>query len=118
MTYPALFLVAALLWVPALAVFASPFIVSDATTTPDITHCAFWLDAAPKQVIDAPKDANGRAYCKLDISTIAPGSHTVTAAFVRTSDVWGTEEGPKSVPFGFSRPAGVTVSPSSLKLSQ
>ena len=114
MTYPILFLVSVLLWVPALAVFASPLIVSDPTTVTSITHCAWYLDSTPRQLVPAPKDANNRPYCSLDIEGISVGTHSVSAAFVRMDEVWGAAEGPKSSLFTFPRPAGVTASPSGL----
>ena len=116
MLYTKLFLVSVLLWVPALAAFASPFVVSDPTTTAGITHCAWYLDSTPRQLVPAPKDSSNRPYCSLDIEGISVGSHSVTAAFVRTDEIWGTEEGPKSSPLVFQRPAGVTVSPSRLTI--
>ena len=107
-------MVTALLPVVALA---GPSIVSDPTKRTDITHCAWYMDAAPRQLVAAPKNAAGQPYCKLYIATIAAGAHSVTAAFVIIDPLWGEREGPKSDPFTFSRPAapskpsGLTVVP-------
>ena len=116
MSYTKLFLVSVILWIPALAVFASPLVVSDPTTTAGITHCAWYLDSTPKQLVPAPKDANNRPYCELDIESVSVGAHSVTAAFVIQDSVWGDQEGPKSSPLAFTRPAGVTSSPSRLTI--
>lgn len=97
-----------------LPALAAPFIVSDATVTTTITHCAWYIDAA-RTLVAAPKDATGKPYCKVDVVDMIVGAHTIQAAFVITSD-WGSEEGPKSLPFALTRPAAPTSSPSGLKL--
>jgi hypothetical protein len=99
------------------AALGAPNIVSDPTTVTAVTHCAWYMDATPRQLVVAPKDSSGKPYCKLDVAAIATGAHSVTAAFVVDDPVWGTQEGPKSDPFAFTRPAappkpsGLTVRP-------
>ena len=100
-----------------LPLLAAPHIVSDSTAVSGITHCAWYLDSQARALVAAPKDSTGRPYCSLNIEGVSVGAHTVTAAFVRVNDVWGEEEGPKSNPFSFTRPAAVTGSPSSLRLT-
>lgn len=111
-TVPTLLLLAAFSGVVA----AGPRIVSDPTTTANVTHCAWYLDTAPRELVVAPKDESGKPFCEKDIAGIANGSHTVTAAFVVNDPVWGVLEGPKSDPFAFARPAAPSK-PSPLRLA-
>jgi hypothetical protein len=97
---------------PALA---APNVVSDPTTRTDVTHCAWYLDGTPRQLVAAPKDATGNPYCKLDVAGVTNGAHTLAAAFVIQDATWGEQEGPKSDPFPFTRPAP-PPKPSSLKV--
>ncbi len=89
---------------PSLVV-AAPSVVSDPTTTTQVTHCAWYLNATPRQLVVAPKDGTGKPFCQLDVGGVAPGTHTIQAAFVIQDAIWGTQEGPKSDPLEFSRPA-------------
>ena len=93
---------------------AAPSIVSDPTTATAVTHCAWYMDATARQLVVAPKDGTGKPYCSLDVAGIANGAHTVKAAFVVQDPVWGTQEGPQSDPFAFTRPAPPGVKPSGL----
>jgi hypothetical protein len=99
-----------------LAALAGPSVVSDPTTVTAVTHCAFYLDAKPRELVPAPKDATGKPYCQLDVSTVANGNHTVAAAFVIQDGTWGEQEGPKSVPFAFVRPSAPASGPSAIRL--
>lgn len=97
------------------ATWAAPSIVSDATTTTTVTHCAWYLDSAARELVVAPKDSQGRPYCSKDVGAIATGAHSVQAAFVIQDATWGEQEGPKSDPFAFTRPAAPSR-PSGLKV--
>ena len=90
--------------------------VSDPTTRTDVTHCAWYLDATARELVPAPKDTTGKPYCSKDVAAVAVGSHTIAAAFVIQDPVWGEQEGPKSAPFPFARPAS-PVAPSTLRLA-
>jgi hypothetical protein len=98
------------------AAVAGPRVVSDPTTVTQVTHCAWYLDAKPRELVVAPKDAGGRPYCELDVATVSNGAHRVAAAFVVQDAIWGEQEGPKSDPFDFVRPAAPTSAPSALRL--
>jgi hypothetical protein len=100
----------------ASAAWASPTVVSDPTTRTDVTHCAWYIDAAARELLPAPKDAAGQPYCSRDVGTVAVGSHTLMAAFVIQDALWGEQEGPKSVPLAFARP-GLPAKPSILRLA-
>lgn len=96
--------VAALLLASSGAV-AAPYLVSDPAARTDITHCTIYLDATARQVAPVAKDGTGKPYCSFDLAGIANGTHSATAAFVIQDAAWGEVEGPKSVPFVFTRPA-------------
>ena len=98
---------------PSLA--AAVQVVSDPTDRTDVTHCAWYLDSAERQLVIAPQDANGLPYCALTVDNVAPGSHTVTAAFVISDSIWGDVEGPLAAPFLFTRPEA-SFAPSGLIL--
>jgi hypothetical protein len=84
-------------------------IVSDSTDyagTPPISHCAWYMDASPRQLVPAPVDEEGQPYCMLPIDTLAVGAHKVQAAFVVGGTTTNPEkEGPKSEPLNFTQPA-------------
>jgi len=109
------FLATAALLLPAAA--QATKIVSDPTTATAVTHCAWYMDAVPRQLVVAPKDSAGKPFCSLDVTALSTGAHSVQAAFVVEDANWGTQEGPKSDPFAFTRPAappkpsGLTVKP-------
>lgn len=98
------------------AALAGPSVVSDPTSVAQVTHCAWYLDATPRKLEVAPKDGTGKPYCQLDVSTVSNGNHTIQAAFVIQDPVWGEQEGPKSVPLAFVRPAAPASGPSGIKL--
>lgn len=89
----------------ALPAWAAPSVVSDPTAQSAVTHCAWYLDGEARQLVEAPKDARGRPYCRLDVAGVAAGAHSITAAFVITDPAWGEQEGPKADPLPFTRPA-------------
>lgn len=101
------------LWAPVVA--AAPSVVSDATTVLQVTHCAWYLDSAAREVLPAPKDATGKPYCSKDVGAVSNGAHSVTVAFVIQDATWGEQEGPKSDPLAFTRPS-VSAKPSTLRL--
>ena len=105
-----------ILFAMAATVSAAPFVVTDPTTETTVTHCAWYLDSQPRQLVAAPKDSSGNPYCKIDMSGTAKGSHTIAAAFVIQDTIWGEQEGPKSVPLAFERPGAPSTAPSMLIL--
>lgn len=104
---------ACVLWTSAVA--AAPSVVSDATTATQVTHCAWYLDSAARELIPAPKDATGKPFCSKDVGTVSNGAHSVAVAFVIQDATWGEQEGPKSDPLAFTRPS-VSAKPSTLRL--
>lgn len=107
----------ALLFAPTFAQAATVSIVSDPTTyTPAPTHCAWYMDATARQQLPVAVDGDGLPYCTLDVTMIAAGSHTVTAAWVNDDGLWPVEEGPKSSPFDFTRSAASGAGPTGLRL--
>lgn len=88
---------------------ANPLLVSDPTDNLQITHCAFYFDSATVSERRLAGFDNGLPYCVFDLADIAPGSHTVVAAFQIDNGVWGVEEGPLSDPFDFIRPVSVDI---------
>ena len=90
-------LFAALCLVSSLA-YASPFVVSDPSSQ-TVTHCGVILDDGVKY--DVP--VMGKA-CKIDISTVSVGSHTLKATFVNIDPIWGRSESVTSAPLNFVRP--------------
>lgn len=108
-------ILAALLF-SAPAFSANPRIVSDSVSRTDITHCAWYMDAVPRQLVLAPKDASGKPFCELAITGLSNGTHTVTAAFVIAGSPTNPEvEGPKSDPLNFTQPA-LPSKPSGLEI--
>jgi hypothetical protein len=85
--------------------WAAPSVVSDPTATTTVTHCAWYLDAAAREQLVAPKDSTGKPYCSKDLAAVTTGTHSIQAAFVIVDATWGNQEGPKSDPFAFTRPA-------------
>lgn len=110
---PSIALICAVVAAPA---SAAPFVVSDATPATQVTHCAWYLDARPREVVAAPKDSTGKPYCKLDVGAVATGAHSIQAAFVVVDATWGEQEGPKSAPFAFSRPSAPSSAPITIRL--
>jgi hypothetical protein len=95
---------------------ANPKVISDPTTATTVTHCAWYLDSTPRQVVPAPKDSTGKPYCEINVSTVTNGAHTIQAAFVIQDSIWGEQEGPKSAPLAFVRPSAPTSAPSAIRL--
>lgn len=95
---------------------ANPNVVSDPTTVTEVTHCAWYLDSAPRQLVVAPQDESGNPYCELDISGISTGNHTIQAAFVIQDPIWGEQEGPLSAPLAFTRPSAPESAPAAIRL--
>lgn len=93
---------------------AAPFIVSD-DTTQTVTHCGYYLDSAPK--IDVP--VTDTKACKVDLSSVTVGVHTVKLTYVLIVPGWGRSESAPSSPFTFTRPSPtISVSPGSLAITQ
>jgi spore coat protein U-like protein len=87
---------------------AAPFVQSEATTQA-VTSCLVTLDSAAP--VTAPiVDVTGGKACKLDLSGIGFGSHTLTAKYVITDAIWGNAESPLSAPFTFIKP-DLTIQP-------
>lgn len=107
-------LLAATLFVIALPVTASPFVVSD-PVDPATTSCGFTMDATPKQTV-AVATAGSSKICKLDLAGLTVGSHTVTATAIVNDPIWGVLESAPSLPLSFVKPA-VPASPVNIRLS-
>ena len=95
---------------------ASPKVVSDPVTNTQITHCAWYLDSNPRELVAAPRDNAGNPYCLLNVANVSNGQHTVQAAFVIQDSLWGNQEGPKSDPFVFERPSAPESVPTGIIL--
>lgn len=92
--------------------YATPFVVSDQTTQV-VTHCGVALDSTPKY--DTPIVTGA---CKIDISGVSAGTHTIKATFVNIDPVWGRSESVFSAPLTFVKPASVIgIAPANLVIS-
>ena len=105
-----------LIWSLLIFAWQSAFGASVISDSADIsaTHCAWYLDTQSREVLPVGTNAGG-VFCSRDVSDISNGQHTVQAAFVVQS-AWGDEEGPKSVPFDFTRPSAPASPPSEIRL--
>jgi len=73
---------------------AAPFVVSDPIDQ-RATHCGWQMDGG--QRTDALVAASGAdKICKLDLASLAGGSHTVNAPAVAVDAIWGRLESPPS----------------------
>lgn len=93
-----------------LAAQASPFLESGKINQ-DIGFCGFYLDDKPQVLVKTVKDSDG-VYCKVDLQSIPPGSHSARLTFAAADDngiVWA--EGEKSNPLSFGVPARPTAIP-------
>ena len=98
----------ALLVLTPLVAYGVPTVISDGTdTVPGPTHCGWYFDAAPRVLVPVGLDSEGLPRCVFDVGAVTVGPHVVQATFVIDSGVWGIEEGPKSLPLAFTRPAAV-----------
>jgi hypothetical protein len=96
---------------------ADTYIVSDSTPDPrKPTHCAWYIDAEPKEILPVALDAAGLPYCSRDMSLTASGAHSLKAAFVIKDATWGDREGAQSAPFGFTVPSSPSTVPAALKV--
>lgn len=94
----------------------APFVASDANIdTIQPTFCGVYVDALAKVEAPVVKDAAGKAYCKVDVGTLAVGSHTVKVTHIVKDPIWGTLESAQSAPFAFSRPT-ISTTPVGLEL--
>lgn len=110
---------ALLLLLPGL-VLAEPRVISDPTDMdPPPIQCAFYINGATtSKLLDVAMDADtGLPYCLMPIGNLAPGSYKMTAAFVVDFDLWGTVEGPQSLPLEFSKPGALDVEIPTLRLN-
>lgn len=96
----------------AVAIHASAAtIVSDPDANTAITHCGWYVDSAPKEVLPAPKDAAGKPFCSKDVSALAAGTHSVKASFVVRAPGFADQEGPLSQSLAFVVPSAPTTAP-------
>jgi hypothetical protein len=99
--------------------FSGAFFVSDALpATPAPTHCIWYLDALPANPVPIWKNASGALVCKAPLTAMSNGTHTMTASAAIVDKIWGTKEGPKSVPFVFGVPGSLLGPPSALRSSE
>jgi hypothetical protein len=97
-------------------VLANPFIVSDSIDDSRITHCAWYIDTLPKQILPVARDAANKPYCSRDMLDATVGAHSLKAAFVAKDAVWGDKEGALSAPFSYTVPSSTSAVPAALKL--
>ena len=98
------------------SVFSAPHVVSDVLQT-GVSQCGVFLDANAKvtsPVVPAPSPAVGNI-CSFDVSTVIPGSHTISMTAILNDPVWGSQESAKSTPLTFTRPTPPAV-PTGLNL--
>lgn len=101
-----------LLLLASINVYAAPFVVSDPSTQ-TVTHCGVVIDTQPKFDVPVINKA-----CKVDISTVTEGAHTIKATFVNIDPVWGRSESVFSTPLNFVRPsAQLLIAPSNLVIT-
>lgn len=91
-------------------------VVSDPLGNQSTTHCGFVMDSGTKQDIAVVRNASNQAYCSLDISTLAAGTHTVTVTAIINDPVFGRRESAASAPLNFTVPALPTV-PGNIRLA-
>lgn len=97
---------------PAHAV--GPFVASD-ILVPGVSQCGVFMDAAPKVTIPVIAVTGGNI-CKLDISGLPPGAHSVTMTAIAVNDpIYGSQESPPSLPLAFTKPSP-PAAPTGLKL--
>lgn len=78
-------------------------------------QCGVFLDSNPRTAISTVLVGTVHT-CKLDVSGVSNGSHSVKFTAVATNDpTWGTQESGQSAPFAFSRP-GSPAAPTNLRL--
>lgn len=102
----------------SVALLTSPFIYGDPNVISDstkqvVTHCGYYLNALPKVEVPVAKDADGNAYCKVDISAMPVGSNTVKLTFVHFHPVFGRQESVPSLPLAVIRPT-IPLAPTNL----
>ena len=105
-----------MIWAFFLLLFVAPVvsatsIVSDPTVNDPVpTHCAWYFDdsiVAERTAVGI--DLDGLPFCLYPADNIAPGTHTVKAAFQVDQGVWGILEGPQSLPLEFTRPVAAEI---------
>lgn len=101
----------------ALNATAQPLIISDSITfNPPPTHCGWYIDAAPKEVLPVALDTAGKPYCSRDMKDALPGQHSLKATFIIHDAQWGDREGAQSAPFSYTVPSSPSVTPAALRL--
>ena len=108
-------LLAILLTLFAAFVQAAPFVEADVGAA--VTSCGVFLDAAAKTTlpVTAPVPPATQVKCRVDVGTVAAGSHTIKLTAIQTDAAWGTLESAQSSPFAFVRPAAPSP-PASLQI--
>jgi hypothetical protein len=110
-----LLILLALVSLPALG---APSVVSGVLTA-GVSQCGVFLDSnakvtIPVTAVTTPTPGN---ICQFDVSTVSPGSHTISMTAITASDpIWGSQESAKSSPLAFTRPAAPTA-PTNLQLT-
>jgi len=107
----------------AFQVFAAPFLVCSPYTGATLTtgqtfiYNVAGLPTSFTSAANIPPDSTGTYAFALDLSTLPVGAYTVTADVCINDPTWGQACSPQSAPFSFTRPAGLSASPSTLGLS-
>jgi hypothetical protein len=83
----------------AIAVVANKPTVTSIAVSAGTTHCGWVVNGAAK--VDRPV---ANAKCQFDVSSFAPGSHTMTVTALLTDPVWGRLESAPSLPFSLNVP--------------
>lgn len=89
---------------------ATPYVVSDQTPQ-KVTHCGVVLDGGTKYDVPVATATPTTATCKIDISAVSVGQHTIKASFVNIDPTWGRSESVFSSPLDFVRPDNVIAFP-------
>lgn len=85
----------------------------EADAPPGATQCGFYLDTAVSPTLVTVTAGK----CRLNVSTVTVGTHTVTADARVPDPIWGTTISPKSSPpFSFTKPGPSGTAPSNFIL--
>lgn len=86
---------------------AAPFCSSDYypdDPLPTPTLCGVYIDSKEKIEVPITKDASG-VFCKIDISGVAVGAHSMKLTHIVNDPVWGMLESPASASINFTKPS-------------
>ena len=93
--------------------YAGPFLVTDPLPV-GVTQCGMYLDSGSVVRFPVVMTSPTIGICKIDLASVAIGSHTVQLTAISNDPLWG--ESAKSSPLAFARPAA-SAAPSGLGLT-